>query len=47
MFHPDYTFTDDLGNPIKIPEDRVVPPDMVPEGVPIQMLEVPARHGSR
>jgi hypothetical protein len=47
MFHPDYTFTDDLGNPIKIPEDRVVPPDMVPEGVPIRMLEVPARHGSR
>jgi hypothetical protein len=47
MFHPDYTFTDDLGNPINIPEDRVVPPDMVPEGVPIHMLEIPARHGSR
>ena len=47
MFHPDYTFTDELGNPIVIPEDRVVPPDMVPDGVPVRMLEVPARRGGR
>lgn len=47
MFHPDYTFTDDLGNPIAIPEDRVVPPDLVPEGFPVQMLEVPAQRGGR
>jgi hypothetical protein len=47
MFHPDYEFTDEQGKPITIPSDRVVPPELVPPGFPVQMLEVPARAGSR
>ena len=30
MFSPDYEFFDDDGQPIVIPEDRVVPPDLAP-----------------
>ena len=41
MFHPDYQPVDEHGAPIPLPEDRVVPPDMVPEGIPLQALEVP------
>jgi hypothetical protein len=41
MFHPDYQPVDDAGNPIALPADRVVPPDMAPPGLPIEMLEVP------
>ena len=47
MFHPDYTFTDELGNPVAIPPDRVVPPELVPPGIPVQMLAIPARDGAR
>ncbi len=43
MFHPDYTFTDEQGNAVAIPPDRVVPADMVPPGFPVQMLEIPSR----
>jgi len=31
MFHPDY--------PGAVPEDRVVPPDMAPPGMPVEMLD--------
>lgn len=41
MFHPDHPPTGPDGNPITVPEDRIVPPDMVPAGLPVQMLEVP------
>jgi len=41
MFHPDYDFTDDRGEPVAVPEDRVVPPEMAPRGLPIEMLELP------
>ncbi len=41
MFHPDYQPVDEDGTPIPVPEDRVVPPDMAPPGLPIQILEVP------
>ncbi|MBI1815448.1 MAG: hypothetical protein HYR72_10750 [Deltaproteobacteria bacterium] len=41
MFHPDYQPVDERGAPIKLPADRVVPPEMAPPGLPIQMLEVP------
>jgi len=41
MFHPDYHPVDEDGNPIPLPEDRVVPPGMAPPDIPIQMLEVP------
>ena len=47
MFHPDYTFTDELGNPVAVPPDRVVPPELVPPGMPVQMLAIPARDGAR
>ena len=41
MFHPDYQPVDERGAPIPLPEDRVVPPDMAPAGIPVQMLDVP------
>lgn len=41
MFHPDYKPVDEHGQPIALPEDRVVPSDMAPPGLPVQMLEVP------
>lgn len=41
MFHPDYQLTDERGQPIPMPKDRVVPPEMVPPGLPVQMLEPP------
>jgi hypothetical protein len=47
MFHPDYTFTDEQGNPVAIPPDRVVPPELVPPGFPVRMLEIPPRDPSR
>jgi hypothetical protein len=43
MFHPDYEFTDEQGNPVAVPPDRVVPPELAPPGFPVKMLEVPAR----
>ena len=43
MFHPDYEFADENGNPIVVPEDRVVPPELVPPGFPVEMLDVPGR----
>jgi hypothetical protein len=41
MFHPDYQFVDENGNPLEIPADGVVPPDMAPPGLPIEILDVP------
>ncbi|AKT43636.1 hypothetical protein [Chondromyces crocatus] len=41
MFHPDYQPVDAQGNPIALPADRVVPPDMMPEGLPGERLQVP------
>jgi hypothetical protein len=40
MFHPDYEFVDENGVPVTLPPDRVVPPELAPPGLPIQMLEV-------
>jgi hypothetical protein len=52
MYSPDFEFVDDQGQPIALPEDRVVPPDMVPAGLPVRMLDVPqdrraARRGAK
>ena len=44
MFHPDYEFLDAAGKPIAVPEDRVVPPELAPPGLAIEMLEVPEVH---
>lgn len=41
MFSPDYVFRDAAGNVIPLPEDRVVPPEMAPPGLPIRPIEIP------
>jgi hypothetical protein len=43
MFHPDFEFVDEEGRPVPLPEDRVVPADLAPPGLPVRMLDVPAR----
>src|SRR5262249_8217352 len=47
MFHPDYDFFDEQGQKIAIPPDRVVPPELVPPGLPIRILALPARDRGR
>jgi hypothetical protein len=46
MFHPDYELLDANGNPVPLPEDRIVPPDMVPKGMPIRKLDDPDHVGA-
>jgi hypothetical protein len=41
MFSPDYVFRAADGTVIPIPEDRVVPADMAPPGLPIREIEIP------
>jgi hypothetical protein len=41
MFHPDYRFVDENGQPIALPTDRVVPPELAPPGLPLRRLELP------
>lgn len=41
MFHPDYQPLDEHGDLVPLPEDRVVPPEMAPPGIPVQILDVP------
>lgn len=41
MFSPDYQFFDASGNPIKIPENRVVPPGMAPSGLIARPIKIP------
>lgn len=41
MFSPDFQFFDESGQPIKIPDNLVVPPDMAPPGLPIRQIEIP------
>ncbi|MBI5505413.1 MAG: hypothetical protein HY899_11470 [Deltaproteobacteria bacterium] len=41
MFHPDYEFYDANGQRIPIPENRVVPPELAPPGLPIREIEIP------
>jgi hypothetical protein len=43
MFAPDRQFVDAAGQPIAIPADRVVPPEMAPAGLPIRRIAIPAR----
>jgi len=46
MFSPDGAFVDVSGREIAIPEDRVVPPEMAPPGLPIREITIPpaAKH---
>lgn len=41
LYHPDFQPVDEHGKAIPLPADRVVPPEMAPPGLRIQMLEVP------
>jgi hypothetical protein len=41
MFSPDYQFFDAAGRPIRIPDDRVVPRELAPPGLPIRLIEIP------
>jgi hypothetical protein len=41
MFHPDYDWVDETGQHVDVSQDRVVPPELAPEGLPIEYLEPP------
>jgi hypothetical protein len=41
MFSPDYQFFDASGKPIEIPENRVVPPGMAPDGLTARPIKIP------
>ena len=42
MFHPDHPPKDAQGNELPVTPDRIVPPELAPPGLPIEMLEPPA-----
>ena len=42
MFSPDHRFVDAANQPIAIPSDRVVPPELAPPGLPIRRIVIPA-----
>ncbi len=42
MFSPDHQLVDAAGRPIAIPENRVVPPELAPPGLPIRRIVIPA-----
>ncbi|MBI3782778.1 MAG: hypothetical protein HY270_05180 [Deltaproteobacteria bacterium] len=41
MFHPDYKPLDENGQPLPLPDDRVVPAEMAPPGMQVRMLDAP------
>lgn len=41
MFDPNNPPLDEFGQPMDIPPDRVVPPEMAPPGMPVEILELP------
>lgn len=42
MFAPDREYFDTVNGPVKIPKDRVVPPELAPPGLAIRRIEIPA-----
>lgn len=42
MFAPDLVLHDAQGRLIPLPEDRVVPPELAPPGLPIRPIDIPA-----
>ena len=42
MYSPDHQFFNAAGQPIAIPKDRVVPPELAPPGLPIRRILIPA-----
>ncbi|NTX52255.1 hypothetical protein [Myxococcus sp. CA039A] len=47
MFHPDHQPVDANGQPLEIPENRVVPEELAPPGMPVRMLELPKSDESK
>ncbi|WP_338872347.1 hypothetical protein [Myxococcus stipitatus] len=47
MFHPDHKPVDANGQPIPLPENRVVPAELAPPGLPLRMLELPKSDESK
>lgn len=41
MYSPDYEFFDSAGRRIQIPEDRIVPVELAPPGLPLRPIEIP------
>jgi hypothetical protein len=41
LFHPDYVLLDETGAPVPLPADRVVPAELAPEGLAIELLVPP------
>lgn len=41
MFHPDFELVDASGRVVPLPADRLVPPELAPEGLAIDVLDVP------
>lgn len=41
MFSPDHPWFDADGQPIALPDDRLVPPEMAPPGLPIEPIQLP------
>jgi len=46
MFSPDFEFFDSVGRPIRIPENRVVPPELAPPGLALRPIEIPPPRAS-
>ena len=42
MFAPDAKILDAAGQPVVLPKDRVVPPELAPAGLPLRRIVVPA-----
>ena len=42
MFAPDHQFVDASGQPIVVPKDRVVPPELALPGMPVRRIVIPA-----
>jgi hypothetical protein len=45
MFSPGYEFIGADGQPIALPADRIVPPNLAPPGLPLRMLKLGKRRG--
>ena len=44
--NPDYDLVDARGERVVLPEDRVVPPELAPAGLPVRILELPDGRGA-
>ncbi len=42
MFAPDFQMLDAAGKPVAMPQDRIVPPELAPPGLPIRRIVIPA-----